>query len=121
MYGCEAVYHSRSVMWRFLQLNWSCTYPLVFLLQHEDECRCGNSYGAHGEADQSNCNTKCLGNRDQICGGAWRNSVYNINSGIKLWKWLEVGTVPTFKWLEVGTVPTFKRLEVGTLWIFKTF
>ena len=35
------------------------------------------------------------------------------------WKWLEVGTVPTFKRLEVGTVPTFKRLEVGTVPTFK--
>ncbi|SPQ00829.1 exported hypothetical protein [Candidatus Sulfobium mesophilum] len=39
-------------------------------------CFCGNSFGRSGKAD--NCNMKCGGNRDDICGGDWANSVYEV-------------------------------------------
>ncbi len=39
-------------------------------------CFCGNSFGRSGKAD--NCNVKCGGNRDDICGGDWANSVYEV-------------------------------------------
>lgn len=42
-------------------------------------CFCGNRYGRYGPAD--NCNMRCAGNPDQICGGEWANSVYATGSG----------------------------------------
>lgn len=42
--------------------------------QYAGHCFCGNKYGVSGPA--TNCDTKCTGNRDEICGGTWANSVY---------------------------------------------
>lgn len=39
-------------------------------------CFCGNSYGAYGKAN--NCNVPCRGDRGEICGGSWANSVYSV-------------------------------------------
>lgn len=39
-------------------------------------CFCGNHYGRSGKA--VNCNTPCAGNPDEVCGGDWANSVYEI-------------------------------------------
>jgi len=44
--------------------------------QYAGHCFCGNKYGASGPA--TNCDTKCTGNRDEICGGTWANSVYKV-------------------------------------------
>ncbi|XP_074649121.1 uncharacterized protein LOC141904433 [Tubulanus polymorphus] len=46
-------------------------------LQYSEECFCGRSYGKHGgrRAD-TECGMKCAGNSDQICGDAYRNSIY---------------------------------------------
>ena len=44
--------------------------------QYSSWCFCGNSYGKSGTAE--NCNMKCAGNTNQICGGPWANSVYSI-------------------------------------------
>ncbi|HEX7883880.1 MAG TPA: caspase family protein [Afipia sp.] len=45
--------------------------------QYAGHCFCGNKYGAAGPA--TNCDTKCTGNRDEICGGTWANSIYKVN------------------------------------------
>ncbi len=45
--------------------------------QYAGHCFCGNKYGASGPA--TNCDTKCTGTRDEICGGTWANSVYKVN------------------------------------------
>uniref|UniRef100_A0A1I8J0W9 WSC domain-containing protein n=1 Tax=Macrostomum lignano TaxID=282301 RepID=A0A1I8J0W9_9PLAT len=47
-----------------------------FGVQYSSSCFCGNSYGRHGRAADSDCNMECSGNTAQICGGAYRNSVY---------------------------------------------
>ncbi len=39
-------------------------------------CFCGNSYGKHGKA--ANCDMNCGGNSNEICGGPWANSVYEL-------------------------------------------
>ncbi len=39
-------------------------------------CFCGNSFGRSGKAD--NCNMKCGGDPNDICGGDWANSVYEV-------------------------------------------
>jgi uncharacterized caspase-like protein len=46
-------------------------------VQYAGHCFCGNTYGAHGAAQ--NCDTKCTGDRDQICGGTWANAIYATN------------------------------------------
>jgi len=41
-------------------------------------CRCGNSYGIYGKASSSiECNYRCSGDPNEICGGYWRESVYS--------------------------------------------
>uniref|UniRef100_A0A1I8GZB9 WSC domain-containing protein n=1 Tax=Macrostomum lignano TaxID=282301 RepID=A0A1I8GZB9_9PLAT len=47
-----------------------------FGVQHSSFCFCGNSYGRHGRAADSDCNMACSGNNAQMCGGWGRNSVY---------------------------------------------
>ncbi len=44
--------------------------------QNGNQCFCGNSYGKHGKA--TNCDTKCAGNSNEICGGSWANSLYEL-------------------------------------------
>jgi len=42
--------------------------------QDGDQCFCGNTPGT--QAPETDCNIACAGDSTQICGGAWRNSVY---------------------------------------------
>ena len=50
-----------------------------FGLQFYSECWCGNTYGDFGEADdESECNSPCRGDESTMCGGSWRNSIYEI-------------------------------------------
>ncbi len=45
-------------------------------VQANSYCFCGNSYGRYGGAP--NCNLRCSGNSNQICGGSWANSIYSV-------------------------------------------
>ena len=47
---------------------------LYAAVQYSSSCFCGNYYGRYGAA--SNCNMRCSGNKNQVCGGTWANSVY---------------------------------------------
>jgi hypothetical protein len=47
-------------------------------LQYASYCFCGNRYGTYGNAD--NCDMKCQGNAQQICGGNAANSVYRVTA-----------------------------------------
>ncbi|XP_060598946.1 uncharacterized protein LOC132752620 [Ruditapes philippinarum] len=42
------------------------------------ECHCGNDYGRYGTrpVSENNCNKKCSGNPQQICGGTWFAGIY---------------------------------------------
>ena len=44
--------------------------------QASNWCFCGDKYDTLGLA--TNCDNKCKGNPDQICGGLWANSVYEV-------------------------------------------
>jgi len=46
--------------------------------QRSTYCFCGDSYGRSGPAE--NCNARCAGKSDEICGGVWSNSVYAIGT-----------------------------------------
>ncbi|MGO9611434.1 MAG: WSC domain-containing protein [Dissulfurispiraceae bacterium] len=39
-------------------------------------CFCGQRFGKYGPA--TNCNMPCSGNRGEICGGSWANTIYDI-------------------------------------------
>ncbi|PAA94261.1 hypothetical protein BOX15_Mlig001756g1 [Macrostomum lignano] len=45
-------------------------------LQASNWCLCGNSYGKHGKASDSDCKMACGGDSSKTCGGAYRNEVY---------------------------------------------
>lgn len=58
----------------------ACLEPLVskYILhfQYYQHCFCGNKYNKYGSSEEKFCNTPCLGNKKQICGGSWTLSVY---------------------------------------------
>ena len=47
--------------------------------QYWDWCFCGVKYDILGEA--TNCDAPCRGNPNQMCGGTWANSVYEVPAG----------------------------------------
>jgi hypothetical protein len=44
--------------------------------QDAAQCFCGDTPGV--QAPETNCNSTCAGDNTQICGGEWRNSVYEV-------------------------------------------
>lgn len=54
----------------FLQIN-KC-----FISSYQ--CFCGDSYGKYGQANSRDCDVACPGNSTQMCGGGWRNSVFEV-------------------------------------------
>ncbi|XP_048578059.1 WSC domain-containing protein 2 isoform X2 [Nematostella vectensis] len=46
--------------------------------QNANSCFCGNSYGKHGKASDTDCSKACTGNSNLKCGGQWRASVYRV-------------------------------------------
>lgn len=56
------------------------------MFQHGDECFCGNgehlNKGLYNKVS-TGCNTHCHRNRHEKCGGNWRLSVYNMQTGTK--------------------------------------
>lgn len=53
-----------------------CRQYLYYGLQAGGECYCGNEFGQHGAAPESECNNKCSKDPSKMCGGVLRNSVY---------------------------------------------
>lgn len=49
-------------------------------LQYGGECWMGNDFGRFGQYDDSKCSQKCHLEQDTICGGSWRNSVYEVGA-----------------------------------------
>ncbi|XP_077979562.1 polycystin-1-like [Glandiceps talaboti] len=45
-------------------------------LQQGELCFCADSYGSHGDGDQSECDYSCAGDYDMRCGGILHNDVY---------------------------------------------
>jgi hypothetical protein len=46
--------------------------------QYSSHCFCGNSYGRYGISKK--CDYKCTGNKGEVCGGYWANSVYTTGA-----------------------------------------
>merc|ERR1712167_158020 len=49
-------------------------------LQYGGECWMGNKFGRFGQYPDSACTMKCHLEKDIICGGSWRNSVYSVGA-----------------------------------------
>ena len=50
-------------------------------VQYYSTCHCGNEISRKVVRPQSECNTPCEGNSNQMCGGEWRTNIYE-NSDI---------------------------------------
>eukprot|EP01043_Picozoa_sp_COSAG02_P011561 COSAG02_NODE_427_length_22498_cov_11.745212_11_plen_656_part_00 len=64
-----------------------CVGSTYFGTQAGQQCFCGMTYGDYGAAtdDAAECNSECFGHATggdthAMCGGSWRNSVYEITS-----------------------------------------
>ena len=47
-----------------------------FGVENGDSCYCGSDDTKFVPVPTFECNQRCSGNQDQICGGSWRLSVY---------------------------------------------
>ncbi len=50
-------------------------------VQDASDCLCGSSdddYNTYGMAADSECNMQCTGNSNEICGGFWRQNVFDL-------------------------------------------
>ncbi len=45
-------------------------------LQNSNQCFCGMTHGYYGKMPEDECNKKCQGDKEEICGAYYRNSVY---------------------------------------------
>jgi hypothetical protein len=58
------------------------------------ECSCGDDYGEFGEADEDECDAPCSGDSTQMCGGGWRNSIWEITGVHSDGQWSDWKAVP---------------------------
>ncbi|CAG2204408.1 unnamed protein product [Mytilus edulis] len=82
-------------------------------LQYSSECFCGNSLdnsGVYNETTDSECNRGCLGNSSQICGGNYRNSVYELTPASN------TEIITSVVTSTVTTEPTVKTSALSTDW-----
>lgn len=49
-------------------------------LQYGGECWMGNKFGRFGQYPDTACTMKCHLEKNVICGGSWRNSVYSVGA-----------------------------------------
>ncbi|XP_063410475.1 uncharacterized protein LOC134693567 [Mytilus trossulus] len=96
-------------------------------LQYSSECYCGNvleNSGVYNETDDSECNKECLGNSSQICGGKWRNSVYELTQTTNTEIITSVVTssteLTTPEKSTVTTEPTMQTSALSTNWTVTT-
>ncbi len=70
-------YSSRVIFLIFLSIDFFRKF-LLWIFQSV-ECWCEDSYGKYGQFS-NDCNFKFSGNKNQECGGGWRNSIYSLLS-----------------------------------------
>lgn len=49
--------------------------------QSSSSCYCGLHYGKYGQLEHEDCNTPCEGDSSEMCGGIYKNSLYNTGKG----------------------------------------
>ena len=55
-----------------------CSGYIYFGLQDGLECYCGNEFGRYGNAPDNECNKTCYKDKNAICGGSLKNSIYRV-------------------------------------------
>eukprot|EP00118_Oscarella_pearsei_P013888 m.115146 g.115146 ORF g.115146 m.115146 type:complete len:2509 (+) comp37534_c0_seq1:25-7551(+) len=73
-------------------------------VEYAYECFCDNNYGKQGLMGNLDCNSQCLGDKSQMCGGPNRISIYGpvpkrpaqamVNAVLKCQPWCVVGYAP---------------------------
>ena len=56
-------------------------YQRYAAVQYASQCYCGDSdddYDRYGAADEGDCDMPCSGNFDEMCGGGWRQNVFEL-------------------------------------------
>ena len=48
-------------------------------VESEDECFCGNNPPSQNSIPDSECDSKCSGDKTQICGGHWKINIYSVD------------------------------------------
>lgn len=48
-------------------------------VQYSYLCFCGNKFGKYGRVHDTECSSRCYGDRNRFCGSFWHNSVYSID------------------------------------------
>lgn len=63
------------------------TYIIQIAFIYSYQCFCSNSsigFGIYGlSPNASDCNMTCNGNKKEMCGGNWRNSIYQLGEGMR--------------------------------------
>jgi hypothetical protein len=88
--GCYKDTAARDLNGKFFQggvitSNFCGTYCKGFKyfgMQDGNQCLCGDNVGAYGQALETDCQQRCVGNEIEICGGAWRNSVFYVGQAL---------------------------------------
>ncbi|XP_062571207.1 uncharacterized protein LOC134233240 isoform X2 [Saccostrea cucullata] len=97
------------------------------------ECFCGDVLRTRNRKPESECNMKCSGDANQICGGAWRLNIYrNPYNEIDMdaqqnWtesmKWCKTWTQPTYLYGNISstnaslTCKALQRTRAGLSWL----
>ena len=54
-------------------------YDFAFAgVERKDQCFCGHNAPTQYPMPDSKCNSKCIGDQKQICGGNWAINVYSV-------------------------------------------
>lgn len=72
--------------------------------QWSRQCFCGDSYGHYGQA--INCDMKCSGDWNNVCGGDWANSVYDLRPGTATEQAADVSRTPAPVTTDLATAPS---------------
>ncbi len=47
-------------------------------VQYSYLCFCGNKFGKYGRVPDSECSSRCYGDKNRFCGSFWHNSIYSV-------------------------------------------
>ena len=48
-------------------------------VQYSYLCFCGNKFGKYGRVPDSECSSRCYGDKNRFCGAFWHNSIYSVD------------------------------------------
>ncbi|XP_046857607.1 uncharacterized protein LOC124451009 [Xenia sp. Carnegie-2017] len=48
-------------------------------VQYSYLCFCGNKFGKYGRVSDTECRSRCYGDKNRFCGSFWHNSIYSVD------------------------------------------